>query len=298
VRHDLPNLTIHQLLYVRELATAPTLTEAASRLGVTQSALSQGISEVERRLGVRLLDRKSRVATPQLTEAAAVATEVLALVDDLDRRLQELETGERGTLRLGMIDTAALGPLAEPLRAFQSDHPKLRTTLTVAPSVALTEMVRSGELDLAAVVVPNAATVGATQQFSVNGFVDEAIHIYAPPGLSRPTLKAAKAWVCYPKGSQSRMLIEQALHKRGVEMNVVAESSNPDILRQMVRIGVGWCALPRDVAESGLSPLQPIKGGSLTTRNIAFVQRKSALVNGAADAFIETAFRHHRRQHP
>lgn len=70
-------------------------------------------------------------------------------------------------------------------------------------------------------------------------------------------------------------------------MDVVAESSNPDVLRQMVRLGVGWCALPEDVAETGTSPLQRLPGVALTQRGIVAIRRADALPNASAEQLFD-----------
>ncbi len=320
MEHRLPNLSVHQLLYVQEAARANTWTEAADRLGVSQSALSQGVAEVERRLGVTLFDRRGRLRRPT-TELAAVlpvAEQVLAAIDDLDRRLVELATGTRGTLRIGMIDTAALGSLALPLAQYRRDYPHVATTLVVEPSVPLAEKVANGVLDLAAVVIPNPVIDADAAHFHVQTLAEEPIYVYAPTAAqARSNPNAWGPWVSYPSGSQSRLLIEKALVSKGASVNVVAESSNPDVLRQMVRLGVGWCALPRDVAEPTTQPTtQPttrpsertraqrsdkrtpggavgepigfarVAGPPLTHRTLALVRRNDALPNGAADALV------------
>lgn len=300
--HELPNLSVHQLLYVREAARAPTWTEAARRLGVSQSALSQGVAEVERRLDVTLFDRRGRhrLGTQELQAVLPIAEQVLAATDDLTRHLDELATGRRGIVRIGMIDTAALGTLAGPLALFRAQNPEVRTTLVVESSVPLAEKVATGTLDLAVAVVPNPVIDANPTRFDVRIVAEEPIHVYAP------TAKEAQAdptrwgpWVSYPHGSQTRRLIEQALIARGVTPSVVAESSNPDVLRQMVRLGVGWCAMPRDVAEAGIDAAstpttsndQPgmcrVSGPPLTHRTIALVRRRDALPNGAVEALVE-----------
>lgn len=290
MERDLPNLTIHQLLYVREVFRTPTWTEAASALGVTQSALSQGIAEVERRLGTPLFERRGRVRLPTAAGEALrfVADDVVALVDDLARRLVELDTGTSGTLRIGMIDTAALGFLAAPLAEFRRTFSKVRTSLVVEPSVALTERVAAGELDAAVVVIPNAALArGITDdRFNVQTLEDEAIFVYAPPDTLVGTAATWGPWVTYPAGSQTQRLISRALGALGVTVDIVAASSNPDVLRQMVRLGVGWCALPASVAESGPEPLTRAQIQPIVHRTIALVRRRTALSNGALDAFV------------
>lgn len=285
--HPLPNLTVHQLVYVQAALASTSWTEAATELGVSQSAISQAIAEVERRLGVALFDRRgrARIATLAGIAVGAVATEIIAAIDDLTGRLTEIETGTRGVVRVGMIDTAALGLLAEPLRAFRAAHPGVRTTLVVEPSVPLTNRVRNGDLDLAAVVIPNPALVGDEESFAIQPVFREPIYVYAPPGVNGPG-EPWGPWVMYPAGSQTRSLIEHALSARGIALHVEAESSNPDVLRQMVRLGVGWCALPASVAENGPEPLRRADPQPVTTREIAMVRRRNAFHNGAVELFL------------
>ncbi len=291
---ELPNLSVHQLLYVREAARADTWSEAARRLGVTQPALSQGVAEVERRLGVKLFDRRARLRTPtpELRDVLTVAEQILSGVDDLDRRLHERQTGRRGAVRLGMIDTAALGSLAPTVAAFRSRFPDVSLTIVVEASVSLSERVAAGELDLAVVVGPNPVIERLGRRVEVTRLFDEGIYVYpavdatgAPP---RPATAANWGpWVTYPAGSQSRELITAALARRGVSMDVVAESSNPDVLRQMVRLGVGWCALPEDVAETGPSPLVRLRGPALAQRTIVAIRRADALPNASAEQLFD-----------
>ena len=291
---ELPNLSVHQLLYVREAARATTWSEAARRLGVTQPALSQGVAEVERRLGVKLFDRRARLRTPtpELAAVLRVAEQILSGVDDLDRRLHEMKTGRRGAVRLGMIDTAALGTLAPTVDAFRTNSPDVALTIVVDASVPLSEKVASGELDLAVVVGPNPVIEQLKESLDVTALFAENIYIYpavdaAGSGPQNVAPENWGPWVTYPAGSQSRQLIEAALARRGAAMSVVAESSNPDVLRQMVRLGVGWCALPEHVAETGASPLRRLPGKALTQRGIVAIRRADALPNASAEQLFE-----------
>ena len=286
---DLPNLTVHQLIYVREAAAAPTLAVAAERLGVSQPALSQGIAEVERRLGVTLFDRRgrTRVAAPALEVVVTVAKQVLAAVGDLDRYLLDVAVGARGSVRVGMIDTAALGAFAKPLADFRIHHPEVTTTLVVSGSIRLTEQVADGDLDLAIVVTPNAVMEHNVGRMDVTPLAHDPLMIYARSDATKGTrLANLGPWVSYPVGSETRTLIGRALAARGVAMDVTAESSNPDVLRQMVRLGVGSCVLPRTVGESGSKSLKPFERAPLTSRTLSLIRRHDALPNAAADQFV------------
>ena len=53
----LPNITVAQLQYLVAAVDAETWSEAATRLDVSQSALSQGLAELQRRVGIELFDR-------------------------------------------------------------------------------------------------------------------------------------------------------------------------------------------------------------------------------------------------
>lgn len=286
---DLPNLTVHQLIYVREAAAAPTLAVAAERLGVSQPALSQGIAEVERRLGVTLFDRRgrTRVAAPALEVVVTVAKQVLAAVGDLDRYLLDVAVGARGSVRVGMIDTAALGAFAKPLAAFRIRRPEVTTTLVVSGSIRLTEQVADGDLDLAIVVTPNAVMEHNVGRMDVTPLAHDPLMIYARSDTTKGTrLANLGPWVSYPVGSETRTLIGRALAARGVAMDVTAESSNPDVLRQMVRLGVGSCVLPRTVGESGSEALKPFEKVPLVSRTLSLIRRHDALPNAAADQLV------------
>ena len=186
-----------------------------------------------------------------------------------------------------MIDTAALGMFAAALATFRTSHPDVTTTLVVDSSTPLSQGVASGELDLAIVVSPNSILLRTPTSFRIESLVAEEMYVYPPFGLPKASLTWEPdrwgPWVTYPTGSQSRQLIERALLNRGASTATVAESSNPDVLRQMVRLGVGWCVLPKNIAEAGNDPLKPLKGPPLTERSMALIRRANALLNSAAD---------------
>ena len=76
----LPDLTIRQLEYLVAVADEPTWAVAAQRVGVSPSALSQGLAELERRLGLTLFESVGRrrvlrsSASPVLDHARRVLT--------------------------------------------------------------------------------------------------------------------------------------------------------------------------------------------------------------------------------
>ncbi|MDP1794639.1 MAG: LysR family transcriptional regulator [Acidimicrobiales bacterium] len=99
----LPNLSVHQLDYLVAVHEHATWGEAAAAVGVTPSALSQGLAELDKRLGVALFERDGRRRVP--TEAASVvldhARAVLARTSDLARWAERRREGTLGACAWG-----------------------------------------------------------------------------------------------------------------------------------------------------------------------------------------------------
>src|SRR5262245_39488007 len=119
-----PNLTVQQLEYLVAVADAPTWAVAAATIGVTPSALSQGLAELERRVGLTLFERdgRRRVLTTAAAPVLAHARDVVARTVDLARYAVRVREGRTGTLRVGMIDAAAVEHFPHTLRRFRAQR--------------------------------------------------------------------------------------------------------------------------------------------------------------------------------
>lgn len=282
----LPNLTIQQLEYLDAILGAPTWATAAERLGVTPSALSQGIAELERRVGVPLFERdgRRRVLRPQAAEVAAYTREVLARTRELARWSAATNAGRVGSLRLGMIDAAAIGHYPEVLRRFRAEHPDVALRLTVAPSGALLDELAAAQLDLVVCVAPPQGRAG----IDTVKLHDEPLAVYAPPGTKAGRPATWGPWVTFPEGSHTRRVIAAAVEQAGAPFNVVAESHQPDVLAEMVRLGLGWTVLPVAQAEHGPDPLQRARAQPLLHRRLVAARRSGSpadpLVTGLVTA--------------
>lgn len=279
----LPNLTVQQLDYLVAAAGAPTFADAAARLGVSPSALSQGLAELERRVGVELFENEGRrrVLRPQATEVLRHAERVLAQTADLARWSQAVRTGRSGPLRVGLIDVAAVVHHPEVLRAFRRARPDVDLRLTVAPSGDLLDRLGRGTLDLAVCVDPGQAG------FDAVALLDEPMAVYAPEDADVGPPAAWGPWVSFPTGSQTRALIQAALRARGAPFEVVADSHQPEVLCEMVRLGIGWTVLPIVQAEHGPAPLRRVLDHVLAHRPLAAVRRTDRAPHPAADALVE-----------
>ncbi|HYD08931.1 MAG TPA: LysR family transcriptional regulator [Acidimicrobiales bacterium] len=274
----LPNLTVQQLDYLVAVCDAPTWADAAGRLGVTPSALSQGLAELERRVGVPLFERdgRRRVLAPAAGPVLAHAREVVARTRDLADWSARTRAGRAGDLRVGMTDVAAVHHFPDALRRFRRQRPDVELRLTVAPSGPLLADLVRGALDLVVCVAPPSPVEGVALQ----PVRSDELGVYAPPSASRGAPATWGPWVTFPLGSHTRALVDGALRRLGAPFEVVAESHQPEVLREMVTLGLGWTVLP--TVQAGR--LKPVR--SLTSRALVIGRRTSAAPNAAADALV------------
>ena len=220
--------------------------DAASALGVSTSAFTQGVAELERRLGITLFTKegRSRVPTSEAETAAVHARAVLAELSGLDQWAREVRTGNVGLIRAGMIDTAAIHHFGETLVRFRSIHPNISVQLDVRPSSALYDDLRAGELDVVVAVTP-----ANNNGLELRPLVSEPLYVYAPPGAVVGKPDTWGPWVGFPAGSRTRGLVTHELRQRGASVDFIAESSQPAVLCEMVRLGMGWTVLSAVDAE-------------------------------------------------
>jgi len=280
----LPNLTVQQLEYLVAAAREPTFARAAASVGVSPSALSQGLAELERRVGVALFEPagRGRALAEEAAEVVRYAERVLADTETLARWVEGRRTGRAGPLRVGMIDVAAVDHFSEPLRAFRRERPDVELRLTVAPSDEVLDLLGRGALDLAVCVAPE-----EEDGLLVTPLREEPLAVYAPEGTRAGPPAGWGPWVTFPTGSRTRRVIADALRARGAPFEVVAESHQPEVLAEMVRIGVGWTVLPVIQAERGPDPLVRAVKGDLAHRALVAVRRADRPSVPAGDALVE-----------
>ena len=278
----LPNLTVQQLEYMVAAAASPTRAAAAAGLGVTPSALTQGLAELERRVGVPLFERHGRQTRlrPQAAEVLAHARRVVAETRDLARWAETRRSGNAGTVRLGTIDAVAVYHRADAIRRHRRVSPDLDLRLTVAPSGALLDSLRVGDLDLVVCVESANPPVGIDTVICL----EEPLHAYAPDGAAVGAPATWGPWVTYPDGSHTRSVIAAGLIAIGAPFEVVAESNQPDVLREMVRLGMGWAVLPEAQAEAGVESLERVRRLPIGVRRLVVARRSGAPPDAAVEA--------------
>lgn len=318
---NLLNVTTHQLEYLVTMDRVETLSQGAKQLGVSTSALSQALSELERRTGLTLFERRGRARSLNARgrEMVAHAERILGATRDLTLWAQEAAQGRRGSIRLGLIDIAAVGHFPDTLLRFRSDRPDAELHLTVAPSGALVEQVSDGRLDLAVVVEPtvhSSAEAEAEAEVDADADADDSVEgaghrierslpghpdlaatdllveelaVYGPPENRgrRPPPSQWGPWVTFPPGSHTRHLIATAVRAIGADFRVEAESHQPEVLRQLVNLGLGWTVLPVLQAETEPNPLVRARLAPLLSRRLVAVRRRATPIDPITAELVE-----------
>lgn len=135
--------------HVITLTRTLNFTRAANELGITQSALSRSIQQLERLCGVTLFDRGptgiALTAMGRLVHDHAV--KLLKQGDELDQAIQRMAQGRQGRVAFGMARTAAISLLPQMLASELKENPDLQSQVLVRSYEDLLEMLQSGEIE-------------------------------------------------------------------------------------------------------------------------------------------------------
>ncbi|MDI7775577.1 hydrogen peroxide-inducible genes activator [Asticcacaulis sp. EMRT-3] len=148
--------TLRQLQYLKLLAEHKSFMAAAEAAFVSQPALSSGMAELEKTLGVRLVDRSRGqvILTAVGEETLKRAEDILARSEDLVEAARGANQPLTGRFRLGVIPTIAPFLLPKALMRLREEFPQLRLFLREDQTARLIAALKSGALDAAVIALP------------------------------------------------------------------------------------------------------------------------------------------------
>ncbi|MGJ6121472.1 transcriptional regulator CynR [Mycolicibacterium sp. Y3] len=288
-------MELRHLRYLLGVAEHGSFTRAAEALYISQPTLSQQIKQLERALGVQLLDRSGRIV--RLTDAG------VAYVDPVRRALRDIAAAERalhdvqdlsrGHLRLGVTPTFTaylVGPLAADL---QARHPGICLTLTEMTQDDIEAALLADELDVGiAFAGVHAPGIAAAALFSETlGLVTSRPHAeeLADPlpvqALSTEHLALLSA------DFATRRYIDAFLAKHHVEPRIVLEANSIQALTEIVQRTTLATVLP-DAVTHDHPHLDPVPlDPPIPARSVALLRRESGYQSAAVVAFTRVV--HH-----
>ena len=225
------------------VSTCGNMTSAAKRLGLTQSAVSQSIRQLEDNLGTVLLDRAQRPLT--LTAAGTVLQRhAVPLVEDasaLATVVRQAGTSKVQELRIGIIDSFASTVGPSLIRSLLEQVERLSFRSGLAHDQA--EGLLSRNLDLI-ISSDGMDDVDGLDRYRI---LTEPFVLLLPEKLAavnpRPDLKALAAGhslIRFSARSQIGAQIERHLRRLGVKAPRLLEVDATDALMAMVGAGLGW----------------------------------------------------------
>ncbi|MBL8307952.1 MAG: LysR family transcriptional regulator [Rubrivivax sp.] len=228
--------------------TLKSVTRAAEKLFVTQSALSSRIAALEAELGVLLLDRRDKQF--RLTTAGTRFHGHAARLLNLQREIKaELGGGavERGmALRLGVIESVLHSWLIEWVQGLRRDHPGLELALTVETSPVLLDQMRRGAVDVVLAALPAEGDGVRSRALAPMPMVFTGQR--ARHGRRRFTLAAlaqGDELLTFQRGSQPHVALLDLCRREGVETPRVHTISSISAMVQLVEQGFGVATLPQ-----------------------------------------------------
>ncbi len=147
----LPRYTIRQLDAFLTVTDTLSFTEAGNRLGLTPSAISQLVVELEEEVGFKLFDRSTRkvVLSSAGKEFLGPAEMVLRHLRLAETAAADLRKGAAGLVRIAAPMVIASAILPKIVKSYAASHPQVTVRIRDASVERMVDIVESGEVDLA-----------------------------------------------------------------------------------------------------------------------------------------------------
>ncbi|MBD1998011.1 LysR family transcriptional regulator [Leptolyngbya sp. FACHB-541] len=272
-------MTFEQLRIFLAVAEHLHFTRAAEELYITQPAVSAAISTLEKEYGIRLFHRVGRHI--EITEAGklleAEAQKILDQVVLTERGLRELNSLQRGELRLGSSLTVGNYWLPKRITQFKQEYPGIVVNCTLANAEEICEGTASGLFDLGLVngeVKPTLRNLLEQEEVGLDRL--QIVVGKTHPWYSRSKIEVEELlstqWVMRESGSGVQQVFEQTLERLGIkpfQLNVVLVLTSSEMVRSVVEGGIGAAAI------SALMVQKELQLGTL--RAIAVTQQEGSL---------------------
>ncbi len=258
-------LNLNLLRIYRVVLDQGSFSRAAETLSITQSAVSRAVQELERQLGMPLLERRARGVVP--TEAGALlgehARRIFAHEQVALEALNELRDLRRGRLSIGASSTIGIYLLPSMLGEYHRLYPGIELFLDIGNTQQVMEHLRSYRIEVAYVEGP----VASDEHVQIVPWRDDELVVIAAPDhpLAQRTDLVAADLIAMPfvlrePGSGTREVMEQALAARGIAIRPVMELGSTEAVKQAVSAGLGlsivsWATIQMELDSARLVAL-------------------------------------------
>ena len=253
-------MDLRQLEIIRAIADSGSFTAAGEKLHVSQSAISRQILLLEDELGEPVFHRIGRRIriTPAGETLLQLSHRVFQDLHDTVSGISDKRDSLRGTMRLVGGMTVCLYAFPALLAEVRRIHPSLDLKITVGSAERSIAMLRSGAGDLGLLTLP----VEASDLVSVPVLEEELLLITYPahPLAQKQEITGAdlnkQSFILFETGSITRRLVEELFTREHIEADIVMETENVEIIKAMVRHGLGISIIPWQAAAADVRTKQ------------------------------------------
>jgi DNA-binding transcriptional LysR family regulator len=245
--------SLNSLLVFHEVAKRRSFSKAAEELFISQPAVTKHIKELERKVGMGLIQR--RRGGFALTEAGKIlfkyTHKISSHLMDIENLLEDLKKDHQGILKIGTTESYSKGLMPKLLSGFQTSFPLMKIALDVGNSEEIEKSLLVYKNDLVLIAV----TKKSPRCESIPFLKEELVLIVSPnhPLVKRKTV-SLKELERYPliiraKGSTTRRIILQAFKEVGIHPSLLIEAGSSEFIKQWVSEGKGVSIIVKRTVE-------------------------------------------------
>jgi len=288
-------MQIESLKVFCDLAETESFTKAAQINGVTQSAVSQQISALERAFKALLIERSKKKF--RLTREGELLYEysrqIIGTYDALHSRIEELRDTISGTIRVATIYSIGLHDLPPYIKKFMKAHPTVKVHVEYRRSNQVLDDVLGNAVDLGLVAYP-----GKDPRLEVVplrrdrlGLICHPLHPLAKLKAVHLEALAGQKFVSFEPDIPTRKAIDGLLRERGITVQTVMEFDNVETVKRAVEIDAGISIVPlgtvaHEVAKQTLVQIT-LDDGDLF-RPLGAIFKKNKVLSPALRQFLAT----------
>lgn len=246
-------MDIRHLQYFMEVARLGSFTKAAEALFITQPTISKTIRSLEDELGAKLFNRIGR--TVELTDAGKViqhqALIIVKSFQNLSSELDDLRNLKTGHLRIGLPPMIGSRFFPQIIGKFHQLYPDVTIQLFENGGKKVEQDVANGALDIGVTVLP--VTENVLNHFS---FTEEKLnllvpnhHRFAQQDCAELSALAEDSFIIFSEDFTLHGRIIDACIRAGFQPKVIYESSQWDLISEMVGAGLGVALLPETICQ-------------------------------------------------
>lgn len=272
-----------------------SFSKAAEDNGISQSAVSQTIHQLEEHIGVRLIDRSKRpfVMTVEGDCYHQGCRQILTQMDALEDEVRGLHDEVVGRVVIASIYSIGLHQLTLHLKTFLTDYPKANIKLEYQHPTRVAELVESGQIDIGFVSYPksNRNIVATLWQEEPMVLVCAPQHPLAGKKDIEINQLDDVDFVAFESNLKVRIELDKLFSQRLISPKIVMELDNIETIKRAVEINAGVGLLPAQTVEREiqLGTLSLVRMSDFApTRPIGIIQRRGAPVGLTTRLFLET----------